>query len=216
MDIKLPAIDKEFYPNSAVPQNQKVINSIKSQYGTIISNVSNITNVREDIIISFIFIESAGQSNVVSGAGACGLMQLTPDAATNAIFYEYSKKRLLPTEQALITKHIGTNRFTCITKMRYFSDKLPCNNNTGRVITKEDLLNPEFNILMGAMLLGQLIDQETNNGVLRMDKVVIRYNKGYFSKPKGDTIAETISSVPTETKMYVYKLLGTNGILSIA
>jgi hypothetical protein len=66
------------------------------------------------------------------------------------------------------------------------------------------------------MLIGQLIDQHTESGVPRIDKVVVRYNLGYFYKPQGSTIEQTVALVPTESKNYIYKLLGVNGVLSLA
>lgn len=215
LDIVVPAVNKTFYPDHAVQQIKDKISEIRTNYGTIIQNVSKLTVVPSGIIESFIFIESAGKSSAISSANAIGLMQVTPDTATGCIFYEKKHNRLQEPEKNILQKYLGVDRLDCILKMKYFSQPLPCNNNNGRVVTKDDLLKPEFNILVGSILLGQLIDIHTTLGKVRMDKVVIQYNRGFFHKPIGNTIEETLNSEPTETKNYVYKLMGVNGLLSI-
>ena len=214
LNINIPAIATAFYPANAVAQIKSKLATIKSKYGDIITNVSSLTNVPEQIIYSFIFIESAGQPSIVSYAGAVGLMQVTPATATNVIYHEKKNNRLLAGEEAILRKHLGT-RLDCIFKFKYDNHPLACNNNTGNVVTKEDLQKAEFNVLVGALAIGQLIDLHTEGGKVRLDKIVIRYNRGMYYKPKGDTIEETIASVPKETKNYVYKLMGKNSLLEI-
>lgn len=79
------------------------------------------------------------------------------------------------------------------------------------------MLDPLLNILIGSIYLGLLIDEHTEGSSVRLDKVVIRYNRGYFSDNRGKNIVGDIDSVvknvPTESKNYVLKLLGKNGTL---
>ena len=49
-------------------------------------------------------------------------------------------------------------------------------------MTVADLKYPEFNILVGAITLGLMIDEYTEGGVVRLDKVHLRYNQGWFYK----------------------------------
>ena len=215
MNIKIPAISKSFYSDSEKGQILSKISEIKNKYGKTVSYVSSITNVPEDLIYSFIFIESAGNEKAVSSFNAVGLMQLVPEAATNVVVDEKKANRLLPQEEEMLKKLIGEKKLDCLKKMQYRNQPMVCNRGTGNVITKQDLLNPDLNILLGTMLLGQLIDLHTENGKVRLDKVIIRYNKGINTKPKGNTIEETVAGYPTETRNYVYKLVGKNGLLDI-
>ena len=73
------------------------------------------------------------------------------------------------------------------------------------------------NILIGAIYLGILIDEETEGNEVRLDKVVIRYNKGYYADKQGKGLIGDLDSLfaseNTESKNYVLKLLGINGTL---
>ena len=81
-------------------------------------------------------------------------------------------------------------------------------------ITPDDLFKPLLNILIGSMLLAVLIGEETENGQVRLDKVISRYNRGYFTHPKGTT-AELLASTKGETKAYILKLVGVNSTMDI-
>jgi hypothetical protein len=231
MIIKAPAISNKFYQDKDVPMIKAKLSEIRANYGTIIDLVANVTKVSEKVIVSFIFIESRGNANVESfickssAPYECpvGLMQITAETATGTIFYENKQGRLLLEEKAILEKYISKSKLDCIYSMQYFGHPVKCSNITskagnrvGQIIEKKDLLYPELNILIGAMLIGQLVDQHTEGGVPRMDKVVVRYNAGYFYKPKGNTIEQTVAMVPAESRNYIYKLLGTNGVLSLA
>jgi hypothetical protein len=230
MIINVPAISYKHYQDKEVPMILEKLAEIKANYGTIINLISSITNVPANVIIAFIFIESRGNEKAESficnakKPYECpvGLMQITAETATGVIFYENKQGRLLPNEKAILQKYISQDKLNCIYSMQFFGHPVKCSTitvksgrNVGQIIQKKDLLNPELNILIGTMLIGQLIDQHTENGVPRMDKVVVRYNAGYFYKPQGSTIQETVNLVPSESKSYIYKLLGINGILSL-
>lgn len=212
--IKVPMITKAFYKLSELPLVKKKVDKIVNQYGQLISNASMLTNIPKELIVSFIFIESGGDPNAKSSAGAIGLMQVKPESANDMIFLENKKKRLSEAEKSVLRKTLGT-RLDCILKMKYLGHKLPCNNNTGVVVTVKDLLNPEFNILVGCIYLGILIDQHTEGGQVRLDKIVYRYNKGYYSKLKDDTIDNIVAKANEETKNYILKLAGKNGLLDL-
>ena len=212
--ITIPLIDKSFYTTLQKPSVKSELDKIKAQYGTIIANIAKITNVPEDLLVSFIFIESKGNAKAKL-VKAIGLMQVQPQAANDIIWYENSKKRLGDAEKAILRKYLGT-RLDCILSMRYMSDKRTCNKNTGLSVTESDLYNPEFNILVGAIFLGILMDAHTENGKIRLDKVVVRYNKGFFTKmPKGDTVASFYASQPKSSQDYIKKLAGLNSTLDI-
>lgn len=231
MIIKVPAISKKFYEDNEIPLIKQKLAEIKVNYGRYVERIAAITNIPANIIYSFIFIESRGDENAVSficksnKPYECpvGLMQITPETATGTIFFENKQGRLTPAEKAVLEKYISKEKLNCIYSMQFFGHPVKCSkimlksgNKVGQIIEKKDLFNPELNILIGAMLIGQLIDQHTEDGKPRMDKVIVRYNAGYFYKPKGANIQQTIASVPAESRNYVYKLLGENGVLSLA
>ena len=207
--IKIPAIPLAFYKTTDVPQIKKKIGEINSKYGPYIKNSSKISSVPEDLISSFIFIESAGNPNAVSPSGATGLMQVAPVSGTDILFLEKKMGRLNAAEKKILENHIGAQRLADILKMQYMGQKI--------VITKNDLLNPELNILIGTIYLGLLIYRHTENGVIRLDKVVVSYNMGWFANDQGKKLqGDTVSLVKTinkESSNYITKLLGQNGIL---
>ena len=107
MIIKVPAILNKYYQDKDIPLIQQSLSEIRAKYGSIISLVSKATFVPEDIIVSFIFIESRGDQNVesficnASRPYECpiGLMQITAETATGVIFFENKQGRLLPEEK---------------------------------------------------------------------------------------------------------------------
>lgn len=213
--IHLPIIDKAFYKSSELADVKAIIGNIKSTYGAIIANVSKLTNVPEELIVALIFIESRGKVNAVSGK-ATGLMQLDYTSAGDIVFFNNKQKRLSEPEKALIIKHISQTRFNAIVGMKWMGEKTKANGYKGYVLSKTDLLNPELNILLGAIYVGILIDDHTENGVIRLDKLVLRYNKGFFTKfSKTANVAQIYASASKTSQDYIKKLAGQNSALSV-
>ncbi len=216
-NVIIPSVSNKFYTDTEAPQVKEKMTAIYNSFKGIIDSVSSISNIPKELLKSFIFIESAGKSDAISGAGAVGLMQLIPASASDILVMENKKKRFNDQEKAILTKYLG-NRFTDgILKMKFLGDKVTVNGVTSATwITKEDLMNPELNVLIGAIFLGLLIDEETDKKGLRLDRVVLRYNRGYFSKiDKALDLPALVVNQPTESKNYIYKLLGTNGTLDL-
>ncbi len=206
--VPIPMTPKSYYTPVQAAANRAVVQGIQAQFGPYISQASRLTNVPVSLIESIIFIESAGKPNVVSPAGAVGLMQLTPDTVTTVIHLEKKGKRLTTDEIAILRTYLGT-RLDTILKLRYLSD--PAAGNTR--VTASMYSPPEVNILLGAMMLGQLLDEEKG----RLDIVVSRYNAGYFWKPKAASVDQMINLAHArggaETANYITKLVGKNGLL---
>lgn len=215
MNVAIPMISTPFYAKEKTPQLRSALADIAKRFYKSIRLVEQLTKVPGAIILSIIFAESAGDEKVISSAGAVGLMQLKPQTAHDTLVQENNFKRLSTAEKNILKKQLGA-RLDSILAQKYLGQKLKSNNYSGNVITKTDLLNPEFNILVGSIYLGLLIDQHEEKGTLRLDKVVLRYNQGYFYKPKGNTVKETLVSAKKrseEAYAYVLKVVGKNGLL---
>jgi len=215
LEVPIPMTPRVFYSNAALPQNKAKLDQIGKKYYKEIKQAEELTKVPGALILSVIFTESAGNPSVVSYVGAAGLMQLKPQAANDTIYLENKQGRLTAGELAVLKKYLG-NRINGPLKQKYLSHKIKENNYTGNVVTRADMLNPEFNILCGAMLLGILIDQHQEAGLLRLDKVLLRYGMGYFYKPGEGTIEQVLDRVKpksSEGYAYILKVLGKNGLL---
>ncbi len=221
LQVAIPATALQFYNDSTAKQNKTALDKIYNTYHNEIDTAARLTNVPKEIITSFIFIESNGKPDVVSPAGAIGLMQLMT-SASDILVIENLKKRFAQEEIDALTKYLGKRFTDGIMKMKYLGDKKTVDGVTydgtnTRYLTKADLVKPAFNILLGAIYLGILIDESSKDNKVDLHKVVVRYNKGYFADKKGASIPSKIEdavvSMNTESKNYILKLLGVNGTL---
>lgn len=211
-DLSTTLIDKAFYKDYEIDQNRKKLEDIYGKYKKDIDKNSELSKIPVSVILSFIFIESAGKENAVSPANAYGLMQLTIPTAKETLWYEYTKDRLTNSEKEYMKELFG-NRYTKL--MNHLKLKQP----SKIEITRDDLLNPRINLFLGTLYLGQLIDYFTEGNTIRIDKVIIAYNTGKYSKytkiakqEKGG-VDSLISKLPKETANYIVKLVGKNGVL---
>jgi soluble lytic murein transglycosylase-like protein len=214
-NFKIPAIQDKFYPDTSVVLiKNKLNNVIRAKYGRIINNISKITGLNSEIIESFIFIESAGDEKAKTPY-AYGLMQVGLATASDALVFEKASGRLSAEEDAIVKKYLG-NRYSNLNNLKKNQKSI------GKTfITSADLFNPEFNILLGSIIVKQLVDEFTENGNPRLDKVVVIYNTGRFSKPaklaikhKGDTDS-LLAKIPRGQGDYIRKLIGKNSLLDI-
>lgn len=214
--IKAVSTESSFYKEREIDLIKNKVEKIKEKYSEYIKKASALSKVPELIIYSFIFIESGGKENAISSANAYGLMQLTIPTAIDTLRYEIKMDRLSKEEKEYLKKFFGHQEFN---KMFELLKK-------GKVkevkITKEHLLNPEINIFIGTMYLGQLMDYFTEGNETNMAKVVVAYNTGKYSKTtqklksqKGLSVNEIIAIAPKETSNYIKKLVGKNGLLDI-
>ena len=213
--VAIPMTPRVFYSDAATALNRAKLTQIGKKYFREIKQAETLTNVPGALIMSVIFTESAGNSNVVSYVGAAGLMQVMPQTANDVIYFENKAGRLTPGELTILKKYLGA-RINGPLKQKYLSHKIKENNFTGNVVVKSDMLNPEFNILIGAMYLGLLIDQHREATGLRLDKALLRYAQGYFFKPAPGNVEQVLDHIKGKSKeaySYVLKVLGKNGLL---
>lgn len=206
--IKIPAIPISFYKPEDMPKIKEKVNEIKTKYGRYIKNSATISNVPEDLIASFIFIESRGEEKVINkGSQSTGLMQITPNSATDVLTLERTKGRLNDKEKSVLKQLLGAEKFNKVIKANMGST----------IITQQDLLIPELNILIGTIYLGMMIDRHTEGETVRLDKVVVAYNAGMYAFKSGKGLVgdtqKLLASLPSETQNYIKKLVGKNGVL---
>ena len=86
---------------------------------------------------------------------------------------------------------------------------------------EEGLYDTEFNIFIGTMLLGQIVDSYTEGkDKVYLSKAVAIYNQGSGSRSKIDAYDNATdiinkSTLGTEGKNYIKKILGKNGYIHI-
>lgn len=202
-NIKIPQLNEEY---AGKQELKSVMPTIKSKYGSIVSRVAAACNLPEALIYNFIYIESRGQANTKSGQ-SIGLMQINASTCNYVIIYENKSKAISPDEMAMLKKWLG-DRLPGILAKKY-TWQVP-----DRGVTEADLYNPEFNILMGAMLISQLLKKTAENGKIRLDRVIWKYNRGEFSKlPSGDILEVYNKAKGSPTATYIVATLGKNGAM---
>jgi len=213
--VGIPMTPRGYYSDAALVQNRTKLSEIARKYYKEIKQAETLTNVPGALILSVIFTESAGNPSVVSYVGAAGLMQVMPQTANDVIYLENKYGRISAGELLILKKYLG-NRISGPLKQQYLSHKIKENNFSGNVVVRADMLKPEFNILIGAMYLGLLIDQHREASGLRLDKALLRYAQGYFFKTVNGNVEQVLDHAKeksTEAYSYVLKVLGKNGLL---
>lgn len=217
----IPATRQQFdwiKSNSSPEKVKQALDNIYNRYKADITRATKLTNVIPEFITGIIFIESYSSKlqnadpNAVNG-NAIGLMQLEPAGASDVIWKSFKTKALTPQEIAELRKTMGS-RMDSLMKMKYLGD---AQNGQVTFVTKQDLLNPSFNILAGSIYLALLIREETTKETgPQLARIIIRYNKGYFTKLSPGTTDQLLASnIPPITKDYILKFAGKNGVLDL-
>jgi hypothetical protein len=211
----------------------QVVNMMKNilkNYGKFIKVASEQSNIPAPVIASFIAVESNGDALAsASGRGTChatiGLMQWNRQYAKATLEREYSAKRLTDVEKGILSK---------------YGIKFD-NNGKTRVVNCNDQKQPELNILIGTIILGQIISEfdskkkgwaVEDDNTLRLDKIISIYNGGAFSTAGKMAQTSTLKGVPVDTttvkkfrdlvgnfnsttKSYVDLIMGKDGFLDV-
>lgn len=197
------------------------IPQIRQNWGSFISAASAAYGIDPNMMVAFIGVESPDlDPNAVSGAGAIGLMQMQVDTAWD--YLNQQSTRMPPTYAAVINRCLPG-----LLKPAGFTGLL----STWRSKVEDALYDVEFNIWTGITGLSQMYwaDIKSNNGNLRLDHVIIKYNAGgtdysgnyhkYVVVPKlQNADPETLlNAIPlVETKAYLIKVLGIDGAVMVA
>jgi len=188
------------------------INNIWNKYGNFFKFASNQSGINVKILVAFCSVESGGNPTAGGSSSATqGLMQFNKNYVKEQLKNEFTSGRLSDAEKSKLASYGFT------------FDKL---GNT-RDFTQADLVKPELNILIGSMIISQLADQSwaRDNGVLRIDKIIVVYNAGMYGK-WGKIAIKTPTTNPKDlhdkltgnntTQSYLRKMLGKDGALDIA
>jgi soluble lytic murein transglycosylase-like protein len=189
------------------------LNRIKADYGTYIQNISKLTNVPQDVIMSVIAVESGGKPTAgASGHVTQGLMQLNRNYAKSNLEKELKEGRMSEGEKSILRKFGVMDSKGNI-----------------RAVTNADQLKPELNILIGTILVGQMMDTDwgttktPQGNRINMDRIIAVYNAGAYgdtgkkarqiTSPKLDDAVKLSQGVNPITRSYIAKILGTDGTL---
>lgn len=188
------------------------------EYGKYFAPISVMTKVPIEVLVTWAFIESNISPTASTGA-TTGMMQWdrTAGFADKVLTREFQLGRLSEAEKAVLKKH-GVKWTTA----GVFSP-----------ITATQQLNPELNILIGAIYLGQYMDSiaqgaqkpefATEKGEVRLDRMIPLYNAGENSADaenayakKFKTPLETANNAKkTVTRDYIAKALGKGGAMDL-
>jgi soluble lytic murein transglycosylase-like protein len=207
VNIKVPATSSAFYSKAEADSAAAKTLNFYAANKAMIDHICQITNMDAYILMSVMWIESNCNPNAFnSGSKATGLMQVTPNTPTDMLFLENKRQRLSEAEKTLLRKYIG-NRLDIILKMKYY-------NQYGIQFNQQELYQPELNILLGSIIFGLCMDEETYNGQVRLDRAIIRYNRGWFTTIANGNIDTLLYIYQGETANYIKKFVGVNGILT--
>jgi hypothetical protein len=223
--ITLPDIKKQFvsgsidYSKASVKQsNINTIKSINANYGSLIKKWADVFEIPYGIIIGFIATESGGKMTKPNKYLATGLMQVTPSAVYECVTkWNNEVDSQLPIEaineiNKKVPELLRKAPFTSTLKNKILS------------LLEKDV---SFNILTGVIVIRWLLERFASpiyGG--QINKAMVSYNAGAYTKslvsggkaittPIDSTSLATNLRVPSESRSYLYKMLGKDGFLSL-
>jgi hypothetical protein len=196
-----------------------VIPKIIKDYGNYFREAANLTNLPIQVLYSIAMVESTGRQYdskgnvIITGAEqSTGIMQISPNMVYEIYYKEIKAHRISRELESKVSKFLNID----------FNSKSTPTSATPILKSKvaNALKNPEFNILAAAIVLRRLLEESSDSDMtMRLDKAIIKYNAGLYSKSTktqeyktGDTTA-VISIAPSITKVYIPKVVGKNGAM---
>lgn len=208
--IVIPSTRRSYYTQPQAAAFAEKLTLLRARYGAMVDRVAGLCSVPAFALFAKMLIENTeGNAGIISSAGAVGLLQIKPLSATDMLTIERRARRLSEDENKEL-KRLVPAKFAAL-------DKSQMGN---QLITIADLKRPEVNLLIGAIHLSTLIAEHTDNDVIRMDIVGLRYNQGYYYRRSSlaafsGTTDELLGTLSGEARDYVIKLCGVNGALEL-
>lgn len=187
------------------------------KYGKFFQQAAETSKVPIQVLMAFAVVESTMNPNAATGL-TTGMMQWNRGKgyADKVLETEFKLGRLSEKEKEIL-KRKGVKWDT---------------NGKFQPITAAQQLDPELNILIGSIYLGQYMDSivkgekktpfAVDNGVLRIDRIVPLYNTGEGSKysiaamnKKHATPLATALNSTGVTRDYIHKILGVDGAMDV-
>ena len=152
------------------------------KYQEIVSRAAKKYDVEEELIYAIIKAESGFDKNAESKAGACGLMQITPDT------FEWLQRRTNSSlsKSCLSDPEVNINfgtMFISILRGKYSSDDIVLSAYNAGITTVERWLGDE-NVSEDGEELGKIPYKETRDYVTRVKQIKKIYKKLYFKGKK--------------------------------
>lgn len=142
---------------------------------------------------------------------ATGAMQMTTPTMFDTYYHATKMNLVSPSLEQYIRSVMG-NQFAGFVK-------LAKDRQSDRSYRKF-LLNPEFAVVMGALMIRCLMQLFTKRGTLDLAKLVLGYNQGFtyvdlhmLSLPDVITPQEVMAKAPSGGKTYIQDLIGSGGYL---
>lgn len=208
--ILAPMTTTSYYDDAVVAANSAAIEKLRAAYGNFVTRSSQLTSIPEKVIYGFMFVESNGNPHARNGVSR-GLMQHDAWAkgGPQACIAEMRKADLLtPDIRAELVRLLGPATATAILKM---PNQTPTK---GSLVPEAKTYDPEINIFLGCCMLRYLFYKHTENGIIRLDRVIVNYNRGINVKVPPLSTEKLITSLNKITAAYIPKLVGRNGVLT--
>lgn len=225
MTVSMPAfpIIQEKESDNFTSLMQTNIPVIRANWGTIIQAACDAYGVDPNIMIGFIGVESPDlATDAVSTANAIGLMQMQVPTAYDYLCRQAPK--ISPQYAAIVQNYMPGFLKPGPLGMTGFLSQWTTQ-------LQGALYQADFNIWTGITGLSQMIwaDINANNGALRLDHVIIKYNAGGtdlsgnyhkyvvsagLQNADPQTLLDNFPLV--ETKAYLIKMLGIDGAVMTA
>lgn len=197
-------------------ENVDTLKQIFRKYSPVISKYGRAYDIPDGVIASFIATESSGQMVKPNRFKATGLMQVTPNALLETISkFKFVTGNAIPD---VTTEKIKATVPELLTAKKMSSS-------LESKVLKYLQSDADFNVMAGTNTLRWLLERFSKDGVGQLNKAMVGYNAGAYlgvlsggkdiSPVVDSTSLAKNSRVPSESRAYLYKMLGKDGFLDL-
>lgn len=216
--LRVPSISVGSTTASGLANAKRKMDEGYANFQREIDQAARFTGVPKEIILPFICLETGGTMKNVRNktTSATGLMQLMPNTAGFILCLMKKPIKANPELYAKIEALIGGKRLRGYT-VPGMDDSTAKRKYGG--FSREDLDNPEMNVLFGSLCLQYLIARNLNaSGSIQMERVIVKYNQGLTTTipvyEPAKVLAYAKARFGAEPANYIVKMTGVNGYLS--